>query len=191
MRLESVETLRAGAYALGLSLLLSATVASAQVADAGEEQELSQEEYHNESDPERSKYSVKVDDELPESRYLVLHEGHYTQNSFQTNKQIKVLPSQAAYESELPSYTSAAPRSLDFAQGKVLLVDMGARPSGGYAVAISSIEVSTNWVRANIELIVPGRDCFVTAAITHPYLFAYIPTRKEILVSERLEAASC
>jgi hypothetical protein len=95
------------------------------------------------------------------------------------------------YAAELANYTSATPVSVDFTTGKVLLVDMGVRNTGGYSVAVMSVDVGTNSVVANIRLLKPGSGCAVTASITNPYQFVFIPSLKEILVSETLEVVNC
>ena len=127
----------------------------------------------------------------PESQFAELNKGHITENGIPTKKQTKVLLSQMDYAAELANYTSATPVSVDFTTGKVLLVDMGVRNTGGYSVAVMSVDVGTNSVVANIRLLKPGSGCAVTASITNPYQFVFIPSLKEILVSETLEVVNC
>lgn len=128
---------------------------------------------------------------LPESEYQELNRGAYTVSGTFTEKQVKVITSQASYNEELVNYTSEIPTIVDFSQGKVLLVDMGQRNSGGYSIGVSSISVEDNYIVAGVVLSSPGQNCAVTLALTNPYQFVFIPTNKEILVSESLTVYDC
>lgn len=127
----------------------------------------------------------------PESRFLVLKEGNAPESGVFTRKQTKVIQTLADYKAELSRYTSAAPGTVDFSKGRVVLIDMGPRQSGGFSLKVAAVNISPNAVTVNLELIVPGPQCMVTAALTNPYQFIFIPTQKEILVSEKLVAAAC
>jgi hypothetical protein len=125
---------------------------------------------------------------LPEAQFVELNRGESTQA---TKKQTKVISSQADYAAELAVYTDAVPAPVDFAAGKVLLVDMGPRSSGGYSIGVTSVRVDDESVVANIRLVKPGTNCIVLDVLTNPYQFVFIPTLKEILISETLETADC
>jgi hypothetical protein len=126
-----------------------------------------------------------------ESLYVVLIQGIYTDNGIGTKKQTQVISSQMDYAMELANYSSATPASVDFDKGRVLLVDMGPRNTGGYSIGVTSVDVSENWVVARVGLVKPGPGCNVTQAVTNPFQFVFIPSRKEILVSESLQIANC
>jgi hypothetical protein len=126
-----------------------------------------------------------------ESLYVVLNQGIYTDNGIGTKKQTKIISSQADYAMELLNYSSAKPASVDFDKGRVLLVDMGVRNTGGYSVGVASVDVAENWVLANVGLVRPGSGCVVTQAPSNPWQFVFIPSRKEILVSESLKITNC
>lgn len=128
---------------------------------------------------------------LPESLYVVLNEGFSTDNGIWTKKQTKIISSQADYAVELANYTSATPASVDFDKGRVLLVDMGLRDTASYSVGVTSVSVAENWVVANIKLVKPGPGCNVAQVLSNPYQFVFIPSLKEILVSESLEIIVC
>ena len=123
----------------------------------------------------------------PEAQFVVLNEG----SGSVTKKQSKVILNQIDYASELAVYTNATPGAVDFTKGKVLLLDMGPRNTGGYSIRLATVDVSANWVVANIELVVPGQNCIVIQATTNPYQFVYIPTQKEILLSEKQVISNC
>ncbi len=133
-----------------------------------------------------------VEDPLTESVFSELQSGLHTDNdNAYAQKQSKVIVSQKDYDNELLVYTSASPESLDFSTGKVLLVDMGQRNTGGYSIKVTSIEVSENYVIARVNLIQPGQNCLVTDALTNPYQFVFIPTLKEVLITERMTLEEC
>jgi hypothetical protein len=123
--------------------------------------------------------------------YVVLNQGLYTDNGIGTKKQTKIISSQADYAMELVNYSSAKPASVDFDKGRVLLVDMGVRSTGGYSVGVTVVDVAENWVVANVGLVRPGSGCVVTQAPSNPWQFVFIPSRKEILVSESLKITNC
>ncbi len=127
----------------------------------------------------------------PESQFVVLNQGAVPQNGISTKKQIKVLSSLAEYAVELANYTNDPPLAIDFTPGRYLLVDMGGRGSGGYSVGVTSVDVTDDSVTANVKLTKPGPTCAVLPVITNPYQFVFIPTLKEVLVSERLEIVNC
>ena len=126
-----------------------------------------------------------------ESLYVVLNQGLYTDNGIGTRKQTKIISSQADYAMELVNYSSAKPASVDFDKGRVLLVDMGVRSTGGYSVGVTVVDVAENWVVANVGLVRPGSGCVVTQAPSNPWQFVFIPSRKEIFVSESLKITNC
>lgn len=126
--------------------------------------------------------------ELP---FVELNRGFFAQNGRVTKKQTKVISSQEEYAAELAVYSSRAPATVDFAAGRVLLVDMGRRNTGGYSIVVTSVSSGRNSVVANIQLTKPGESCITTQAITNPYQFVFIPSLEEILVSETVKIARC
>jgi hypothetical protein len=127
----------------------------------------------------------------PESQFVELNKGQVTENNNSTKKQTKIISSQTDYAAELAIYTSASPESVDFTNGRVLLVDMGGRSSSGYSISVTSVDVTDNSVVANVRLVKPGPSCLVLAVMTNPYQFVFIPSLKEILISEGLNLANC
>ncbi len=130
-----------------------------------------------------------AESQLSGSQYVELNSGVNTPTP--TKKEIKVISSQGDYAAELANYSSAAPTLVDFSKGNVLLVDMGERLSGGHSVGVTSVDVAEDSVVANIRLVKPGKACNVTLGVTNPYQFVFIPSLKEILVSESLEVTNC
>ena len=128
---------------------------------------------------------------IPDLPYVELAKGEYTQNGLPTRKQTKIISSQSEYAAELANYTSAAAATVDFAQGKVLLIDMGSRDTGGYSVSLTRAYDAGEWVQTAITLVLPGAGCAVSQAATNPYQFVFIPSQKEILISESLRKTAC
>lgn len=118
-------------------------------------------------------------------------ESQFTENGLTTLKQAKIITSQADYDHELVTYTSGASTPLNFTSGKVLLVDMGERGSAGYFINVTTVDVSSTYVVANVTLTKPGSNCLVATVMTNPYEFVYIPTTKEILISESVIVNDC
>jgi hypothetical protein len=109
-------------------------------------------------------------------------EGSLPDGGVLQKKQSKVISTQTDCAAELATYTSVAPGSVDFTKGKVLLVDMGSRSTGGYSIRVASIDVPDSCVVANVGLVELGPQCVTTTALTNPYQFTFIPTLKEILL---------
>lgn len=126
-----------------------------------------------------------------EVAHVELASGHYTDTGMTTRKQSKIILSQQDYAAELANYSSSAPMEGDFAAGKVLLVDMGPRSTGGYSIGVTSVDDNENYVVANVRLFMPGQNCVVTQAVTNPYQFVFVSSVKEILISESLEVNDC
>jgi len=124
-------------------------------------------------------------------QFVELNSGQFTQTGLYTQKQSRVITTQEDYASELATYTSVPPVAVDFSKGKVLLVDMGKRNTGGYTIEVTSVDVGVGYVIANVSLTKPGSGCVVATVLTNPYQFVYIPTLTEILISERLETTNC
>ncbi len=135
-------------------------------------------------------YSI-AESQFSESEFSKLHRGDYTGNGAFTKKQTKVITNQPDYNEELLNYTDPKPDNIDFTKGKVLLVDMGQRNTGGYSIAVTSIDVNKAHVTANVVLVKPGASCMVAQTLTNPYQFVFVPTLKEILVTETLSVTEC
>jgi PrcB C-terminal len=83
--------------------------------------------------------------------------------------------SSSAVEGEESGQTREAPE-IDFENYTLLVVASGARPSGGYSVAVQSVWESESHVEVvALELRPLGRDCTAIAVVTYPVAFALIP----------------
>ncbi|MGD9588138.1 MAG: protease complex subunit PrcB family protein [Pyrinomonadaceae bacterium] len=133
--------------------------------------------------PERVNAQTSID-------YVVLHQNDFA--SGLTSKQTKVITTQEEYAAILAGYSNEAPHQIDFQNGQVLLVDMGLRLSGGFNIEVTSVEErSKGSVSVQVRLRRPGRTCLAASVLTNPFQFVYIPSRREILISENLETIEC
>ncbi|HMQ05242.1 MAG TPA: protease complex subunit PrcB family protein [Pyrinomonadaceae bacterium] len=122
--------------------------------------------------------------------HLLLHEGNYSRTF--TKKQTIVITSQEQYAAILAAYTDDDPLQLDFNAGRVLLVDMGPRPTGGFRIEVERVEeLRKGSIIVRVKLTRPGRTCLTTQALTNPYQFVYIRSRQELLINEELFFINC
>lgn len=82
---------------------------------------------------------------------------------------------------------------IDFEKYTLLAVAGGARPSGGYSVAVQSVWESESHVDVvALELRPSARKCTVTAIVTYPVAFAMIPrTRKSVRFTVKHADLTC
>lgn len=78
-----------------------------------------------------------------------------------------------------------------FAAGKVLLLDPGYINTAGYEMDVQSVDVFTDYVRVNVVTRKPGSACAVAALGKGRYMFVYVPTKKDVLISESIETRDC
>ena len=126
-----------------------------------------------------------------ETLFQELHSGQFIENNRLRSKNIKVLDTAQAYENVLTDYSREAAKPVDFSKGKVLLIDMGQQLTGGYGVRVSAIEEHLSHVVVKIILTTPSSACMLIQALTHPYQFVYIASRKKIVVEEGVSVKDC
>lgn len=64
--------------------------------------------------------------------------------------------------------------AVDFAREMLVVAGMGTRPSGGFLIAIDSVQATSGTLRVVVRSRSPGRGCGVTAALTAPVALARI-----------------
>jgi hypothetical protein len=76
---------------------------------------------------------------------------------------------------------SAPPEGLDFRREWVFFYAAGTMPTGGYEARVARINYSADGRLLTIEtrLITPGPHCFVTEALTNPYVLVRFPRPTE------------
>lgn len=65
--------------------------------------------------------------------------------------------------------------AMDFSQHSVLAVYMGEKPTGGYTIEITGVEVAGGKLRVTVKQTSPGPGSMVTQALTQPYHMIQIP----------------
>jgi len=60
-------------------------------------------------------------------------------------------------------------QSIDFTNRSLVLVTLGQRPTGGYAVRLHSAQLHGNNLYVQGVAVEPGPDAVATQALTHPY----------------------
>ena len=132
------------------------------------------------------------DDDDLNARHYTLHTATDTVSS-EGVKTTRVLDNSWDYRSELSDYSNDSAASVDFNDYKVLLIDLGLRPSGGYAIRFDDVREEDDYVRVEYTLLTPSSDinCHYTSGYTNPFVFEAIEPRKEILVSESIGTNSC
>lgn len=143
--------------------------------------------------------SEAAEDVFPTAPSVLLHSGHDRSPAdgslldldMAVGSSHRVIESQAVYEQMLRLYTREAPAAVDFAQAKVLLVDLGTRSSGGHTVEVTSVTDHISHVVAHVLYKRAGSKCMVTDAITNPFQFVQIRTTKEVLIQEELQVKDC
>jgi hypothetical protein len=107
-----------------------------------------------------------------------------------TEQQIKVITDQTSLDTELVRY-SEDPLSVDLDTGQIVLIDMGQKNTGGHSIEAPVFTESGDQVEVLVEFVSPGANCAVTTALTNPYMFVYVNTRKELVISQRSVQREC
>jgi hypothetical protein len=104
----------------------------------------------------------------------------------------RAIASSNAVDDEESGRTRKAP-AIDFGKYTLLVVASGARPSGGYSVALQSVWESESHVEVvALELRPLGRECTAIAVVTYPVAFALIPrTSKSVKFTIRHADLTC
>lgn len=98
---------------------------------------------------------------------------------------------QSKYATLSAEATQAIER-VNFAQGQVILLDMGAFSTGGYSLTINpKIETVAGKGDLNVTYHYAGKNCIVTMSFTNPYQFIYIPSKADINVVIDKQTTDC
>lgn len=90
------------------------------------------------------------------------------------------------------AHGSAAPArpAVDFSKEYVIGVFAGSKPTGGYAVAVTSI-IDTGTARTiTVTLAKPGTSCIVTQALTSPFELIAVPLKDVTHTSKNVDVAT-
>ena len=86
----------------------------------------------------------------------------------------RVVTDQQSFRALWKARGRGEPPEIDFTQHTVLVVDMGMRNTGGYAVSIQSVALKDGKVVARVQSTAPGPGDIVTQALTSPWSIAEI-----------------
>ena len=82
--------------------------------------------------------------------------------------------------------------AIDFNTETVIIASMGARPTGGYSIAIQSVEKSDNTLYVTVLERSPGSNCGVTQALTAPVHAVRVAEQHATVVFiEKTEVVNC
>lgn len=135
--------------------------------------------------------SLNVAHGAPKIKHKVIHESIFNELGVHTNKSAIVITDEFEYKKELLFRTSEEAQEIDFEKYTLLLLDMGTRFSGGFEIQIKYFVEKPDQMIASVTYLKPGDDCAVPAAITNPYKFIQIETKKEIIMKEQLVVYHC
>jgi hypothetical protein len=103
--------------------------------------------------------------------YETLLKGSY---SGIRDARFEVIRDQAAYRALWQAHTSSVgtgqlPPEVNFSDYMVVVAYLGSRPTGGYRVNISGVEVRDGKVHVTVTGHAPGAGCLATQAFTQPF----------------------
>ena len=124
---------------------------------------------------------------------LALHQGTNNGTGAAHERQVRFLSDQVSYEDALLNYAAddSTAQDVDFDEFQLLLIDMGTRSTGGYAIAVSDVYEEEGIVTAELRYTYPEADCSVTDAETTPYLFLRLETQLPVVLSEEVSYTEC
>ena len=124
---------------------------------------------------------------------LALHQGTNNGTGATHERQVRFLRDQVSYEDALLNYSSddSTAQDVDFEDFQLLLIDMGTRSTGGYAIAVSNVYEQEGIVTAELRYTYPEEDCSVSEAETTPYLFLRLETQLPVVLSEEVSYTEC
>ena len=128
---------------------------------------------------------ASADNEL----YSVIHDEDFIANGSFTSKGLKIFDDQGSYANEVLKYLGEDPTPIDFEQGRVMLIDMGLRNTGGYSFEITNSVESDSYVTITVVYSIPSEDCGSVQVLTNPFKFVEFYSNKEILIQEELKEA--
>jgi PrcB C-terminal len=124
---------------------------------------------------------------------VVLHTGY---SGFDASERFVVRDSARwadAWATAMANYTPIPPLPVvNFEKDMIIVAALGARPSGGYDIAIEGVAPESDGALVLVGTTAPGSDCITTAAITAPVVMIRVPSvAGRIRFQERAEVRSC
>jgi len=121
-----------------------------------------------------------------------LASGEQTLSGRPERRKIEVFEDQASFNAELYKYIlPIREESIDFSSKRVVHASLGARPSGGYSIAVESATEHDSYTKVVIRIRKPGPNCVVTQVVTSPWTFAVINSVKMLAFEEVVHTIAC
>ena len=142
----------------------------------------------------QSEVSMSPPEIQPAEDIKTIHEGTFGYAYQNGTKQIRLINSRKQYEAALLAYPhSGQPLVVDFLKNKILLVDMGLRPTTGYFITIDSQTTQMQDGKLIVVLAYKfsAENCVIADASTNPFMFFQIPTAGQVLIQEKIELLDC
>ena len=110
-------------------------------------------------------------DDVDDTEFTVFDPGLEFEASGEVRKVFTTAEGYQAY------FGTAPPSRVDFAKEWVVFYSAGYQPTGGYDTQVRRISVSATGrtLKVTTSLVSPGAGCFVTQAVTRPYIVARFP----------------
>ena len=126
-----------------------------------------------------------------ELEYDVLHKANFNPFNINTGKSFRALQTLKIYQSELGRHSLETAKPVDFDTAQVLVSSAGEKPTGGYTISVTGMELTADEVIVTVVQTIPGPSCVTTAGKSHPFEFVLIPSKKPIQIFERQKVENC
>ncbi|MBA3766557.1 MAG: protease complex subunit PrcB family protein [Acidobacteria bacterium] len=80
--------------------------------------------------------------------------------------------------------------AIDFSREMLVVVTMGERPTGGYAIIVDGVYERAKQIEIVVRNISPGRGCGTTQSLTQPVDIVQLPKREGSIVFRDLEVVN-
>lgn len=79
---------------------------------------------------------------------------------------------------------------IDFSRAMLVVVTMGERPTGGYAIIVDGVHEHAKQIEIVVRSVSPGRGCIETQSLTQPVDIVQLPKREGSIVFRDLEVVT-
>jgi hypothetical protein len=106
--------------------------------------------------------------------------GAAPENDVLGNRKIEFINTQDSFEKTVANYSTVPQEKIDFSANQVILLAMGEKPTGGYAIRVDGVEEINGALKLIATEAQPGSNCMVTQVLTAPYLFVKVSSVKRV-----------
>ena len=124
--------------------------------------------------------------------------GHGTQTAWNTAQAIVIRDTAAFRDAWTRLYPNTSRRparpAIDFSKYRVFIVTAGAKPTGGFRMALSNAVVARDSALVTVTLFTPPTGCGVTEELTTPAVAIAVPAAPvpfRIIAHERADTVRC